>query len=1050
MQCVYYQVVKRGVDIFINSFQMRARKITVLLLVFSILGTACTTQKRRGDLSSLGKLYHNTTAKFNGYFNANEIMMASIETLENQHQDNYNNLLDIYKYLNPTSTQAVAGELDEAIKKVSVVVNLHRESVWTDDCYLLIGQAQFLKQDFEGAEQTFRYLINEFRPDKYEKKYGKKRKKGKGRNDRSSGSLDEEDEEREGPKSKREIKREQKVKKKEKTQRAKQKKKEAKVKAKERKRYNKQVKQNRKKRKKGKAVAKVNRPSRKKDEDGANPNITGDLDGEEVVSEVAEVEEAPAEPEEIAPQSISLFGDDEAAIESDPEKYFMKHRPVYQEGLLWLAKALIERDNYDAALRYIGQLENSSGTFEDVRAELVALKAYLYVRRAQYENALAALEQAVDASAKKDNKARYAYISAQLHEQTGNEKGAYEGYQRVLKYGPDYEMAFSAKLAMAENLWLNGGASAEETKSKLNKMLKDIKNIDYQDKIYYALANIALQNGDRAEGIKNLELSLQNSRPNSTQKSEAYFKLAELYFEDNNFVKAKNYYDSTLQVLPKTDLRHGKVKKLSESLTDISKHIQIIELQDSLLRLSELSEEEKKAMAYEIKRKQNEEKRAALTQASKPGSLLPGRRLPTSNPARPGQAGALKKESAFFAYNDRNLKRGKREFERKWGGRQLSDNWRLSSRQTSLQEGVELPPDEEVVAAAITDDDIKSILADVPKDKKEQEVAKLKIKESMFTLGKLYREKLENNEKSSEVLEELNERFPGHNFELDSWYYLYLVYQDLGNSAKKQEYFNKIIAKYPSTNYAKILKDPSYVAELKNEEQRLNQYYDNAYRDFQQGLYKQAFSKSQNAKVEFGASNIFQPRFALLSAMCIGNLQGKEAYIEALKEVVGKYPNTDEQRRAREILRLLGGAVASLPGGQVDGGEASKKFSLEDDKLHYIIVSFDGDVKINDKKNSISDFNKKFYKLEKLRITPLFLGSDPKDRKPMIVIRRFKNKLAAMQYYEGIQANIGEFIKDDEGTPFNIFAVSQNNYRQILRSKSIAGYKNFFDTNYLD
>ncbi len=1030
---------------------MRVNKITVLLLTVGILSAACTTQKRRGDLSSLGKLYHNTTAKFNGYFNANEIMIASIAELETQHQDNYNNLLEVYRYMKPDNPQAIASELDNAIKKVSVVVNLHRESVWTDDCYLLIGKAQFLKQDFEGAEQTFRYLINEFRPDKYEKKYGKKGKKGKSRSG-SNNSRSVEDEEDKRPQTKKEKKRAIKVKKKEKTKRAKEKQKEAKRKSKERKKYNAQVKKNRKRRKKGKVTGVVQKPSsrtRKKDGEQDKVGVTGSLEDEKAAEEEKEADVAEEEiPEEIIPESISIFGDEQVDIESDPEKYFLKHRPVYQEGLMWLAKALIERDNFDAALRYIGQLESSSGTFEDVRLELSSLKAYLYIKRNQYQNALPPLEEAIELSSKSQNKARYAFIHAQIQQMLGNAQGALGGFQSVLKYGPDYEMAFSAKLAMAQNLLANGGASKEETTAKLKKMLKDFKNVEYKDKIYYALANIALQSGDRAEGIKYLELSLKNSVRNSLQKSESYYKLAQLYFEDDRYVEAKSYYDSTLQVLNLSDPRYSEVKKFSTNLTDIAKNLQIIELQDSLLAISNLSEEDKKALAYEIKKKQNEAKRAALARASNPPSALTSRGLATTPSVRPGQAGgALAKESAFFAYNDRNLKRGKREFSRKWGARSLTDNWRLSSRQSALENGASGQIDEEVVEAAITDDDIKNILKDVPKDKKEQEVAKVKIKEAMFTLGKLYRDVLGNNEKSTEAMEALNERFPGNTFELNSWYYMYLAYGDLNNNSKKQEYYNKIIGKYPSTNYAKILQDPNYLAQLLDEEQKLNLYYDDAYADFENGKFQQAYSKSLNAKTKFGAANIFQPRFALLSAMCIGNLQGKEAYVAALKEVVGKYPNTDEQKRAREILRLLGGAVASLPGGK---SEASKKFNVEDDKLHYIIVSFDGDVKINDKKNSISDFNKKFYKLEKLRITPLFLGSDPQDRKPMIVIRRFKNKLAAMQYYEGIQANSGDFIKDDEGVPYNIFAVSQNNYREILRSKSIEGYKDFFDDNYLD
>ncbi|MBK7874093.1 MAG: hypothetical protein IPJ74_27320 [Saprospiraceae bacterium] len=141
------------------------------------LSVACTTQKRRDDLSPLGKLYHNTTAKYNGYFNANEIMIGTFAQLDSQYQDNYNQVLSMYPYLENENPQGIYPQMDTAIKKVSVVVNLHRPSQWTDDCYLLVGQAQFLKQDYESAEATFKYMLNEFDPKAEKKPSAKDRSK---------------------------------------------------------------------------------------------------------------------------------------------------------------------------------------------------------------------------------------------------------------------------------------------------------------------------------------------------------------------------------------------------------------------------------------------------------------------------------------------------------------------------------------------------------------------------------------------------------------------------------------------------------------------------------------------------------------------------------------------------------------------------------------------------------------------------------------------------------------------------------------------------------
>ena len=971
-------------------------KFIAFFIVFIIL-SACTTQKSREDLSFLGKAYHNTTAHYNGYFNANELMMLSEEMLKEQHVDNYNKTLDIFEYINVDNPQAVAGNLDEAIKKVSLVVNLHRQSDWTDDCYLLVGQAQYFKQDYEAAEETFRFFVNEFDPanssksKKSVKKGSKSSKKKKSSSSKSKSSKKKKSSS--GSKSK------------------KQKEKSAEQKRKE---YNRQVKKNKKQRAKSSGKKKTTpkpdtpAPAVAKKDDPLNPTIKKE------------------EKEK------------EAKSKDEPNNYFMKHRPAFQEGVLWLAKTLIERDNYDGAMRYMSNLENMPNLFQDVEKDLAAVKAYYYYKRQDYNQTIAYLEKALELSNRQDPKARYAFIIAQLHQKAGRGDKAYAAFEQVLKNNPDFEMAFSSKVNMAQNAYLSGKGSSEDAKRNLERMLKDAKNDPYKDQIYYALGQIALAEGNKDEAIKNLELSLKSSRQNRSQKAESYLTLAQLYFEAESFVSAKNYFDSTLQVLPQTDERYAEVQGYSTNLTEIAKNLETIELQDSLLQIAELSDEEKLKLATEIKRKKDEERRkqleaknAAQNARSASAKSLPG-----------GGAGALKSNSSFFAYDDRKVKRGKKDFIREWPGRILEDDWRRSNRRSSNE--IE---EEEVVSiddSPLTQEEVDKMLGEVPKNDDDVTKSNLMIREAMFDLGSLYRERLDNNDKAIEILEELNRRYPASNYELDSWYYLYLAHSAENNSAKAKEYYNKIIDKYPSSTYAMVLKDPDYASKILDEERKLNNYYDDAYSDFTSGRYQQAFEKSNAAKEKFGAANALQPRFALLSAMSAGNLQGQEAYVTALKEVVAKYPNTDENRRAKEILRLLGVSGAQLPGQQV---EDETEFTMEDDKLHYVLVIFnDSSASLTESKAKVSDYNRKFHRLDKLRISNIYLGTDV--RTPIIVIRRFKNKAEAMRYYQGIEKNRSDFI--DRSVPHEIFAVTQNNYRQILRTKSVNGYRAFFEANYLD
>ena len=109
-----------------------------------------------------------------------------------------------------------------------------------------------------------------------------------------------------------------------------------------------------------------------------------------------------------------------------------------------------------------------------------------------------------------------------------------------------------------------------------------------------------------------------------------------------------------------------------------------------------------------------------------------------------------------------------------------------------------------------------------------------------------------------------------------------------------------------------------------------------------------------------------------------------------------------------------------------------------------IVVFDDSEISLTDAKVKVSDFHSKHHKLDKLRISNIYLGGG-EEKIPLIVVRRFKDKAKAMEYYEGIDKNKGDYVAGDG---YKVYPVTQNNYRQILKSKSLAGYDSFFEENY--
>lgn len=991
-------------------------RLFLLALVLTVL-TACTTQKKRSEQSGLSKLWHNTTAHYNGYFNAAEIIDETVLGLTQAHEDNYLQLLEVYPYTTTDNPKAIAPRVDEAIKKVTIVINLHPYSQWSDDCYLLAGQGLYLKQDYESAEKAFRFLIREYPPEdeadeKAKAKAKKKGKKGKasssksGGKSTSSGAL-------EGEKTMTAAQR-----------------------AKARKKYNREVAKRKKQRAKDKKKGKSAPAATKKTDEPATATPAA-----------PKAPETPAPVEEPVRTGLVRLSQDPAAqqVDGDPESYLLRHRPAFQEGQLWLARTLVKRDNYDAARRILSQLEQSPATFNDVRAEAAVAMASLNIREKNYAQAVQSLERAINQADDKEEKARYAFIQGQLNQQLGNSQGAYASYQQVIKARPEYPMEFAARLKMAQNGYLSKQETAAGAIAKLEQLLQDEKNKVYEDQIYYAMATIMFAEGDNAEGVAYLQKSLSSPSSSRAQRTEAYYQLGSMFYEQQEYLSAKLYFDSTLNVMTSVDERFKPTERLRNSLSDIAQNLEIIALQDSLLRVAEMSPEDQAALAKKI----NEQRNKPTASPTEPGrdKFNPGgtARAPIAGAAGQPGAGvvsAINTPSSFFAYDDKAIKRGEREFSRRWGTRPLEDNWRRSSR-TDVG-FVEEEKREETSVNLLTQDQIDKILADVPSTDAEKEAVRLKIKKSMFELGRLYRDRLENNQKCVEILEELNTRFPGNIHELDSWYYLYLAYTDLGNNAKARAYRDKILQKYPSSTFGQILQNPNYAQEFLDTERQQNRSYDGVYQLFEQGRYEEVIRQSQVEVGRLPGKHVLKPRYALLVAMSNGNIQGKEAYVAELQKVIGSYPNTPEEVRAKEILRLLGAAGASLPGQTQEA--AAGAFTVNDSDLHYVIIVFDSDkVDLNAAKIKVSDYNEAYHGLDKLRISNVYLGDG--NNIPVLVLRRFKDKTAAMEYYTGVQKNGKDFI-DPNAMNFQLFPVTQTNYREVLRNRSVEGYKTFFEANY--
>ncbi len=129
------------------SFLMR--RIPVLGLIAMLLLGGCAPP------SFLRSQMDNFTAYYNTFYNARKVFEEGRRAVEKEDRP-----IDMTRYL--SLFPEVRGEnryFERAIKKAADLLRKHPHSKWVDDALLLIGKSYFYQQNYVGAEQKFREVI---------------------------------------------------------------------------------------------------------------------------------------------------------------------------------------------------------------------------------------------------------------------------------------------------------------------------------------------------------------------------------------------------------------------------------------------------------------------------------------------------------------------------------------------------------------------------------------------------------------------------------------------------------------------------------------------------------------------------------------------------------------------------------------------------------------------------------------------------------------------------------------------------------------------------
>ncbi len=620
-------------------------------------------------------------------------------------------------------------------------------------------------------------------------------------------------------------------------------------------------------------------------------------------------------------------------VDNRPQFSLWIHEPARSEALIWLIKTYTRTGRYDEAASVITYVRSDDNFYKNYDPQLELADADLAVTRKNYSAAIDPLEKYLahkKIRKRKKLKTRALFVLAQCYEIKGDNPKAILNYKEVLKSRPNYDMEFYAKLKMAK--LGRSGSDNGGVKALLAKMAKDGKYKDYYDQIYYELAMISLQENSRDEARKFLHKSVDNSTNNDDQRALSYLKLAELDYQDEAYVTSKFFYDSTLSFMAKNDARYPEIEERDKLLDNLVKQLNIIATEDSIQKVAAMPEAQRQKFIKDaIARKEQEE------EAKKEAEETAKQQLQLENFKGTGQQNNAQQQNSpgagsnWYFYNTAARATGYNDFIKKWGRRKLEENWRRKNKNSST--GDDNDTNTAVVDSAKTDtkQDVvtgtpeEQLLAGIPTTPEKLTKSNDRMIDAYYTAGTIYKDGLDAYDKAQTMFETLNARFPKHKLLLESYYYLYLIAQKRGQAAMAQEYKNKILAEFPESVIAKVLRDPNFVNESKQKEQEINTYYESTYRDFVNNQLDSAWLKAKLSDSRF-KPNPLASKFELLLALILAKQNRLEDYVQALNRIVNKSTDMEVKKTAGDLLTALN--KSSLP--QID----LSKDSLRRDSLN--------------------------------------------------------------------------------------------------------------------
>nr|WP_289029138.1 tetratricopeptide repeat protein [uncultured Algoriphagus sp.] len=726
-------------------------------------------------------------------------------------------------------------------------------------------------------------------------------------------------------------------------------------------------------------------------------------------------------------------------------------------SLLRLYVDLGEIENANFTIDYLSKEEKIS---DENRYDLYRTLAYYYEKRNDQNGVIGSLDRAIEYAKNNKEASRIYFILAQRYQQEGLDNLAYDFYRKALEGNPPYERAFYSQLFAQQVAELNASKDLRKVRNYYESLYDDPKNKELKDVVVYERALFEEKQGDLPLTVDLLHQAAKEPGSNPRLKGYIYQKLAEIHLEEYVDYRATKYYlDSALTFIKPTDPAAASIASQKEVLDQFVFHVERIQSNDSLVRLSGMSEEEQRLIAEQYIQREEERLLAEARAKEEPKNSGIFDNLLAFADRGTG--------SSFYFDNAVAMQQGAIEFRRVWGTRPLQDNWRRSA--ATFQSTPETEIEKKVDSTAISEEnnplaqlpDLESLLAQIPKT--EEDIAKLndELEESYFELGKLQYFDLEEIESSVDNLETVVREYPSSSRKPEAYYLLYLAQKDLNGNF--QQYVSRLNREYPESQYTFSVNNPdaasgnlAYLASSENYEQAYNLYY--------AGNWRQARTIIQQTLEEYPLTRNTE-RLLLLDIMVTGKIESKDRFRARLESYIENSQDESLVNLARNMLNPLltaeelaalnpvdstaldsvAQALAMEDSTAVKPDLTDSPFKVNDSQTHIMVLIMSPELAEESQSliGDLENFHAKTFSNSRLRTGNMNMNRE----NAIFIISPFNNADKAKEYYDIFMEkfesdNLTEQIKE------NSFFISIENFQTLNRSKNIEEYRAFFKATY--